>query len=65
MESSLSWVVKLAVRTLVGRYFLEQVSSSGVMGRTRLILHRGVELMFVVTNTISHFRIDSFSIKEP
>ena len=65
VKSSINFVVKIAVRTVVGRYFLEQISVSGVMSRTRSVLHQGVELTFVVPNVINHDRIDTFSTKEP
>jgi FkbM family methyltransferase len=64
VKSSINFAVKMAVKTLVGRYFLAQISS-GVMSRTRSVLHQGVDLTFVVPNAISHFRIDTFSTKEP
>lgn len=56
VKSSINFVVKTTVRTVVGRYFLEQISVSGVMSRTRSVLHQGVEPAFVVPNVINHYR---------
>ena len=64
VKSGINLVVRMAVRTVVGRYFLAQISS-GAMDRIRSVLHQGVELTFVVPNAISHYRIDTFSTKEP
>jgi FkbM family methyltransferase len=64
VKSGIRWVVKIAERTSVGRYFLAQISSR-VMGRTWMVRHQGVELTFVVPNEICHFRINTFSTKEP
>ena len=55
---------QVAGKTRVGRYFGEQ-SLALSMGRTAGIVHRGVELQFVVPNGINRFRVNTFATKEP
>jgi FkbM family methyltransferase len=56
--------VQIAAKTKVGRYFLEQVLNTA-MGKTRSVKHRDINLTFTVPNGINHFRVDTFSTKEP
>jgi len=57
-------VVTVLQRTRVGRYFFDQVVNA-TMSSTRSICHQGCDLTFSVPNSINHFRIDTFSTKEP
>jgi FkbM family methyltransferase len=56
--------VGVAGKTSIGRYFFEQAINNA-MERTWLVRHGDVELSFAVPNTLNHFRIDTFSTKEP
>jgi FkbM family methyltransferase len=51
-------------RTKIGEALLEQVVDAA-MTRTKTISHRDVELSFSVPNRLSHFRVATFSTKEP
>lgn len=64
VKSRFRWSVRTAARTSAGRYFLEQVLDTA-MQRTRSICHGGCALTFVVPNSLNHFRVDTFSTKEP
>ena len=56
--------VKVSSKNKIGRYFIGQVLNTAMSFR-REITHRGVRLSFVAPNGLNHFRIDSFSTKEP
>jgi FkbM family methyltransferase len=64
IKSGVTWVVSIAVRTSEGRYFLNQVLSA-VISVTRSVSHKGVDLVFMAPNEMNHFRVDTFSSKEP
>jgi FkbM family methyltransferase len=64
IKSSVNMIVKIAARNSVGRYSLTQFSNS-VMKESRMVRHQGVDLAFAVPNDINHFRINTFSTKEP
>jgi FkbM family methyltransferase len=64
LKSSIGWMVSVAAGFSGGRYLFERVANS-VTSQTRTIRHQGVELTFVASNTLSRFRIDTFSTKEP
>lgn len=64
ITSSIHSVVNIAVKTAIGRYCFDQVLNTA-MNRTLLIRHQGLELTFVVPNSLGRFRIDTFSTKEP
>ncbi len=64
VKSSIHSVANIAVKTAVGRYFFEQVINAA-MNRTWSIRHQGFDLTFAVPNSLNHFRIDTFSTKEP
>jgi FkbM family methyltransferase len=51
-------------KTRVGRVVSEQVVEAS-MRRTRNVTHRGTELTFCVPNGLNHFRVQTFSSKEP
>ncbi len=51
-------------KTKVGRYFINEVVS-GAMSFTEEIRHGNCVLRFAVPNMQNHFRIDTFSSKEP
>lgn len=63
-KNIISSIVQVAAKTSIGRYFLEQVLNTA-MNKKRSINHHGVNLSFVVPNGLNHFRVDSFSTKEP
>jgi FkbM family methyltransferase len=56
--------VVLSGKTALGRHLHGQVVSE-VMGRTQHVMHHGVSLVFSIPNTLSRFRADTFSTKEP
>lgn len=64
VNTSIGWGVRIAAKTSTGRYFNEQVLNSA-MSRTRSIRHQGLDLTFAAPNILNHFRIDTFSTKEP
>lgn len=64
IRAGIGWTVSIAARAPSGRYILDQLLSSATT-RTLPVRHRGVELTFVVPNSLNHFRIDTFSTKEP
>lgn len=64
LRAMIRWIVRFSSKNKVGRYFLEQVLNTA-MSKQRDVNHRGVKLSFVTPNGLNHFRIDSFSTKEP
>jgi FkbM family methyltransferase len=64
IKSGVNMLVKIAARNSVGRYSLSQFSKV-VMSESRFVRHQGVELAFAVPNDINHFRVNTFSTKEP
>jgi len=54
----------LAVKTMIGRYVFEEVLSTA-LNRTTSLRHNGVSLIFSVPNSTNHFRVKTFSTKEP
>ena len=50
--------------TRVGRIVFEQMTNQA-MQRTQLVTHQGLEMRFAVPNQLNHFRITTFSTKEP
>lgn len=56
--------ISISVRTNVGRYLLEQLLGAA-LDRTASVQHKGLALTFAVPNTTNHFRIKTFSTKEP
>jgi FkbM family methyltransferase len=59
-----NWMVSLARNFRIGRYVYEQILD-GSMSQTKAIDHFGVKLKFAVPNSLSNYRADSFSTKEP
>ncbi|MDI1270382.1 MAG: FkbM family methyltransferase [Polaromonas sp.] len=64
VKSAIRFAMDTAVKTEVGRYLLEQVLSTA-LSRTATTQHNGIELTFAVPNSMNHFRIETFSTKEP
>ncbi|TAK90678.1 MAG: FkbM family methyltransferase [Burkholderiaceae bacterium] len=64
VKSVIGGSVQIAAKSAAGRYFLEQVLNTA-MSKTRVVRHGDVALSFVVPNGLNHFRIDTFSSKEP
>ncbi|MEI6300053.1 MAG: FkbM family methyltransferase [Betaproteobacteria bacterium] len=54
----------LAIKTRLGRYFFEQLLSTA-LSRTVSIQYNGINLTFAVPNSMNHFRVETFSTKEP
>jgi len=64
IKYSISTVISFFVKTRLGRYVLDQFSNSA-MSSQQVIRHGGVELAFVVPNSLNLFRANTFSSKEP
>jgi len=64
IQSGINRSVEFASKTSGGRYFINQVLMAA-MSKTRSIRHGGLELTFVVPNSVNQIRIDTFSTKEP
>lgn len=64
VKMSIQWMVKVVAKRKSGRYFMEQILNTA-MSKTRSVRHRGIDLMFAVPNGLNHFRVDTFSTKEP
>lgn len=64
VKSGIRSAVKIGAKTAPGRYLFEQVLVSAT-SRTRRIRHKSVDLTFVVPNQLNHFRVETFSTKEP
>lgn len=54
----------IAVKTMIGRYVFEEVLNTA-LNRTALVQHKGTKLAFAVPNSTNHFRVKTFSSKEP
>lgn len=68
IKGFVSLIIKLLLRALVyfkfGRFFYEQIIFE-IVNRTKTIEHFGVKLEFSAPNSLSMWRVDSFSTKEP
>ena len=56
--------VKLFRKTTIGRFALEKITNAA-MHSTQSLTHRKTSLTFAVPNQLNHYRVDSFSTKEP
>lgn len=57
-------VVGAIVMSRIGQYFFDQLTGFA-MSRTQQVEHQGTSLRFSITNTLTKYRADSFSSKEP
>jgi hypothetical protein len=57
-------LVSFSGNTALGRYVYSQILSI-VMGRTQIVNHAGLKLIFSVLNALCRYRADTFSTKEP
>ena len=64
IKSATRSLVASMARTRIGRALLEELVDNAMV-RTRRVTHKGVELVFAVPNRLTHFRIATFSTKEP
>jgi FkbM family methyltransferase len=64
VQSALRSFSTAIARTRIGRALLEELVNTA-MARTQVVSHRGVELAFAAPNRLTHFRIATFSTKEP
>jgi FkbM family methyltransferase len=64
IKTFISGLVKFLAKTKIGRFFLEQVLNTA-MSKVRSVQYNGTNLSFSVPNGLNHFRVDSFSVKEP
>jgi FkbM family methyltransferase len=64
IKSAISTALDIAVKTEFGRYLFEQVLSTA-LNRTSTVKHKGMSLTFAVPNSMNHFRVETFSTKEP
>jgi FkbM family methyltransferase len=64
VKAMIAGMVELMGRTRIGGYVLEQAVNAA-MQETRSISYRDTKLRFAVPNRLNHFRIDTFSTKEP
>ena len=60
----INWFLIFIRNFKTGRYVCEQILD-GSMNQTKVIDHSGVKLIFAVPNSLSNYRADSFSTKEP
>jgi len=51
-------------KTRIGQFYGEAVIED-VMKREKTVMHNDIEMQFCVPNQLNHFRIDTFSSKEP
>jgi FkbM family methyltransferase len=63
-RSAIRVAMDIAVKTAVGRYLFEQVLSTA-LNRTSTVKHNGLSLTFAAPNSMNHFRVETFSTKEP
>ena len=63
-KSAINRVVKIIIKTSLGRQILEQALSVAI-SESRSTQHNGIDLVFSVPNKINRFRIDTFCTKEP
>ena len=64
LKAIISWLLIFLRNFKTGRYVCEQILD-GSMNQTKVIDHSGVKLIFAVPNSLSNYRADSFSTKEP
>ncbi len=64
VRSAIRVAIDIALKTAVGRYLFEQVLSTA-LNRTSTIEHNGLSLTFAAPNSMNHFRVETFSTKEP
>ena len=64
VKALISSTVKLFGKTTIGRYALEKITNAA-MHSTKSLTHRTTSLTFAVPNQLNHYRVDSFSTKEP
>ncbi len=64
VEQIIYAALNLGTKTRIGRYCSEQVLHTA-MSETQSIRHNGIDFTFAVPNNLNHFRIDTFSTKEP
>ncbi len=64
LKAIISWLLIFLRNFKTGRYVCEQILV-GSMNQTKVIDHSGVKLIFAVPNSLSNYRADSFSTKEP
>ena len=60
----INWLLSFLRNFKTGRYICESILD-GLMSQTKVINHFGVKLIFAVPNSLSNYRADSFSTKEP
>lgn len=64
VSSGVSLALGAAMKTELGRYLFEQVLSTA-LNRTSTVKHKGMKLTFATPNSMNHFRVETFSTKEP
>jgi FkbM family methyltransferase len=64
LKAIISWLLIFLRNFKTGRYVCEQILDVS-MNQTKVIDHSGVKLIFAVPNSLSNYRADSFSTKEP
>lgn len=64
IKSAISTAMAVAIKTEFGRYLFEQVLTTA-LNRTSSVRHNGMSLTFAAPNSMNHFRIETFSTKEP
>ncbi len=64
VKSVIKTALDVAVKTTIGRYFFEELLSTA-LNRTTSLSHNGTSLTFTVPNSTNHFRVETFSTKEP
>jgi len=64
LKAIINWFIIFLRNFKIGRYVCEQILD-GSMNQTKVIDHSGVKLIFAVPNSLSNYRADSFSTKEP
>ena len=64
LKTAINWFVVFIRSFRIGIYVHEQILDVS-MNQTKLIDHFGVRLKFAIPNSLSKYRADSFSTKEP
>ena len=64
IKFSIRAALTIAMKTALGRYLFEQVLSTA-LNRTSSVKHNGMSLTFAAPNSMNHFRVETFSTKEP
>ncbi len=64
LKAIINWFLIFLRNFKTGRYVCEQILDES-MNQTKVIDHSGVKLIFAVPNSLSNYRADSFSTKEP